>query len=403
MNINLKSFIVVCSILLILISGVGWANADTKWLPAPETIDIGASMELSGPTALTGYIENAMVTLGVEKVNKDGGIYGIPLRLIGEDSQGTNPGALAAINKLVYEHEVLVPFIGVRSTMNHAISPLILEAKIPAAFGGTAWSVIELRNPWMFGFRTNDRDVANIMAKFIVEDLGQTKLASLHSDEAFGQGGHEETTRALKKYYGIEPLTTQSFARGTKDYTPQLLAIKQSGASCIYSWSANAEDNAIILRQIRQLGLNVVLVGGASYGNLETTVKLAGKDAEGIYSIVDFSPADESPIAQEVNKELMEKYNLTSGNPWMYDGVLTLADAIRRSGIIKEIDGKKMSMPLEEARAAIREALAQTKDFHEGTMRAQTCDENNVLSHEMTIVQIKDGWHKVVKKIDLMQ
>ncbi|MDD4362657.1 MAG: ABC transporter substrate-binding protein [Atribacterota bacterium] len=401
MKRNLKGIIIFGIALAIMILSVFGASAEINWQPAPEFIKIGGSMEMTGPTALQGATEMAQWEVAVEKVNNEGGINGIPVQIVYEDNQGTNPGALSSVNILFYDHEVPACFITVRSTINHALNPLIAEAEVPSLYGGSAWSVRELGNPWMFGVRTNDRNVAKIMAQFIAEDLGHTKVAALYSDEAFGQGGNEETTKALAEY-GIEPLTVQRFQRNTLDYTAQLLAIQQSGAECIYSWSANNNDDGIILRQVKQLGLDVDFVGSASYASLDVTVRIAGEDAEGIYSVADVTPADPRPIIQEVDQILNDRYGYRFSASWMYDGMLVLADAMRRAGIIQEIDGKKMMMPLEDARIAIRDALKETKGFKEGTSKTYTCDEINDLAHAMIVLQIENGGHKVIKMLDLL-
>jgi branched-chain amino acid transport system substrate-binding protein len=403
MKRNLKGIIILGFALLITITGINSATAQIDWQPAPESIEIGGSIMASGPSALEGDVELRNWQIAVETINENGGINGIPAEIVYEDNQGTNPGAIAATNILVYDEEVMSCFITVKSTINHALNPLIAEAEVPGLFGGSAWSVRELGNPWMFGFRTNDRNVANIMAKFIVEDLEHTKVASIYSDEAFGAGGNEETIRALKEYE-IEPLTVQRFQRNTDDYTAQLLAIKESGAECIFSWSANPEDDGIILRQIKQLGLDVDLVGSASYGMLDVTAKIAGDDAEGIYSVIDISPSDPNPVIQRLDKQLNDRFGYRVGaTTWMYDAMIILADAIERAGVIEEIDGQKMIMPVEDARIAIRDALKEVDNFNEGTTKPYTCDEINDLSHSMTIVQIENGEHKVIRKIDLME
>lgn len=400
-----KSSIAALTILILGIMTLGTVAQEIKWQPAPKTIDIGSAQELTGGTALTGHITKCAHDIAVERVNKEGGINGIPMRLLHEDCKGTNPGTLAVVNKAIYDQKVYAAFITVRSTINHAVHPLILQAKIPALYGGSAISVRELGNPWMFGVRTNDRNCAGIMAKFMVENLGHKKVASIYSDEAFGQGGNDETVKWLKELYGIEPLTVQRFARGTKDYTAQLLAIKETGATCIFSWSANSEDDGIILRQVKQLGLDVDFVGGNSYGSIDVTVKIAGQDAEGIYAIVDFSPEDQRPIVQWYIDEMKTRYNLPGGGgtPWSYDGTLILADAMRRAGIVKEIDGKKMIMPLEQAREAIRVALSQTKDFgpDQGATKVYTADKLNDLAHSMLVVRIKDGRHEIVDVVEV--
>ena len=112
--------------------------------------------------------------------------------------------------------------------------------------------------------RRQDRGSDN--GRFMVEDP-DAKIAGLHDSDAFGTGGFVETAKALKELYGIDVLTEQKYSTGTKDYTAQLLAIKNSGATCVFAWGTRLEDDAIILRQKAQLGLEVDFVGSASYSS----------------------------------------------------------------------------------------------------------------------------------------
>lgn len=390
--------ILVLSLVLTL---AGFAAEDFEWLPAPEYIEIGSINAFTGPQAISGEVMRRGHEVAVEKINAEGGIHGIPVRMVYEDGKGTNEGTVAALNKLIYDHQVMVALVTDFSSLNHAVAPLAARAEIPVLYGGTAWSLRELKNPWMFGSRTNDRLNSAIMAKFIVEKLGHTKIAALYSDETFGQGGYEWTSRALKENYGIEPLTAQKFARGTKDYTAQLLAIKRSGATCIFSWSTNPEDDGIILRQMRQLGLDVDLVGNSSFSSLAITVRIAGEDAEGIYSICDYTVA-QGGWSKYLNDELMKKYGepADSDMQWPYDTTLVIAEALRNAGIIREINGRKMIMPVKQADQAIREALLNIRDFNEGTTKTYHCDEYQDLAHSMVIVRITNGQHEFIESVE---
>lgn len=380
----------------------GPANAETKLVSAPNTIDIGISIELTGPTAMSGELLRRGYALALEKINAEGGIGGVPVRLIYEDDKGTNPGIIAAVNKLAYERKVVAILGCARSTQVHAVHTLATEAKVPIIYGGTAWSIRELKNPWLFGIRTNDRERAAVLATYLVEGLGHKKIASLHSDEAYGQGGSQETAKVLASKYGIEPLIDQMFARGTKDYTPQLLKIKQTGATAVYVWSPNPEDDGIILRQIKQLGLKVDVIGGA-FGDPATTVPIAGKDAEGVYAVVDYCP-DSSPSARYLYDRSMKDYGMAPSfiNQEAYDGLLVMVDAMKRAGVIQTVQGKRMMLPLPEARAAIADALRAVKNLTEGVTRPYACDEYGDLSHSMTVARIKNGEHAPVETIDLL-
>ncbi len=403
-NRNKKySLLVITCVLIVSISILPASmSADANLNPAPKTIDIGVSIELTGPTAMAGELLRRGYELALEKVNEAGGIDGIPVRLVYEDDKGTNPGIVAAANKLVYEHKVLAILGCARSTQVHAIHPLIAEAKVPTIYAGTAWSLRELNNPWLFGIRANDRARAEAVATYLVEGLGHEKVASLHADEAYGQGGSEETAKFLASKYGIKPLIELMFTRGTKDFTPQLLRIKESGATGVYVWCPNPEDEAILLRQKNQLGLTVDMIGGA-FADVATLVPIAGKDADGVYSVGDYIP-EMSTTAQYLDDRSMQDYGIPASfvHQEAYDGLIVLVDAIKRAEIIKTIDGNKMMMPLSEARTAIAEALRQTRNLTDGVTKEYSCDEYGDLAHTLVVVRIENGRHVLIDAVDLL-
>lgn len=376
-------------------------GAAQELAPAPKTFDVGFPVEMSGDAAITGDLQRKGTEMALEKINAEGGINGVPMRFIYEDTKGTNPGAISAFNKLLFSHNVIMSFATVRSTMVHALAPIIKENEVPAIFGGSAWSLSELEIPWMFRVRTDDRTVAQIMAKFMVEDLGHKKIAGLHDSDAFGTGGFVETAKALKEMYGIDVLTEQKYSTGTKDYTAQLLAIKNSGATCVFAWGTRLEDDAIILRQKAQLGLEVDFVGSASYSS--TPIRdIAGDSVNGIYSAAGFTVANDDPLVQEYVKEFQAKYGELpdENSAWTYSSTLMLADALRKANVIQVVDGKPMMLPIKEAREAIRQALKGVRDF-KTPMGSYTCDKWNNMLHEMPIIQIVDRKDKLIKVVSV--
>lgn len=399
-----RGLVLVITVLLAttMVMGVSAGEDAWEWQPAPKVIEIGAINPFTGSSAMSGELMRRGMEVALNKINAEGGINGVPVKAAYEDTKGTQDGAVAAINKLLYENKVIATLCSDYSTLNHAVSQTILAAKCPAVFGGSAWSVRELKNPWMFGTRTNDKLNAGIVAKFMVEDLKHKKISALYSDEAFGVGGFQQISKVLKEKYGIEVLNPQKFAKSSKDYTAQLLAIKKTGATCIFSWSTNPSDNAVILRQMKELGVNVEVVGCPAYGSLSITLSLAADEAEGIYAILDYTPIAEGKWVKYFNEECLKRYGkpADSDQQWPYDSCLIIAEAMRKAGVVRDYNGKKQIMPVEQARQAIREAMVRIHNFSEGTTKVYDIDANQDLAHSMVLVKVKSGAHEFVKFVE---
>ncbi|MGI6038284.1 MAG: ABC transporter substrate-binding protein [Limnochordia bacterium] len=384
----MKRWAITALLVATLVLGIFGVVSAEKWVPI-DSFKIGNILHMTGDMALTGEKQRQGLDLALSQINAAGGINGVPLEVIYEDDLGTNPGAINALNKLLYDHEVVVTFATVRSTMIHALLPIIEEEGIPAIYGGSAWSLSEVPNSWGFRVRCEDRSVGAAMAKYIVEELGHTKIAALHDSDAFGSGGHQETARALKEFYGIEPVTVQRYASGTKDYTAQWMAIRDSGATAVYAWGTRASDDGIILRQRKEFGLDhIEFIGSNSYGTV-TTRDIAGDTAHGIYCLPDFTLETTDPVCRQYIEDFEAMYGELpdTDTTWTHAGMIILKDALERADVLKVENGQAYMRPLEETRQRVRDALRETKGVPTILGEANTDVYHNMI-HSIQVIQI---------------
>ena len=388
-----------------VISGTPSEDAtNTDGLVKVDEFIIGCANHITGPTALTGVLRKNGYELGAKEVNEAGGIDGLPIKIMYEDDQGTNTGAVAAAQKIMSSNKAIV-FLIDRSTMVNAVNPIIQENEIPTLFGATANSIDELNNDYFFRMRVKDGGNAQTMAKYLVESLGKKKVAALYCADTFGEGGNTETKKALKENYDMAPVTEQKYTAGTKDYAAQLLAIKSADADAIYAWGTNSEDNAIILRQFKELGLdkNMAFIGSAAYAS-SVTIDLAKENADGIYSIYDFSPDDTRTELQNWYKAYKAEYN-SEPDFWClstYDQVKLVADAAKRAGLVKKIGNDYYIPELKEARAKLADALRET-DHYKGAIGDLYPDDYQNMVHNMAVVQIDSGKLRLIENVTLDQ
>ena len=312
------------------------------------TIKIGMCAPITGPAAEAGKYATGGAKLAVEAINKAGGILGKQIELIIEDDQTTNPGIVLAFSKLAANPEI-VGFLGsIRSTQVHAMAPDVLKLGKPVMFGGTDPNLTKLGNPWLFRFRPNDSYSGRVIAEYGVKNLDKKKWAVLHSTDAFGTAGGKALTEALGPL-GATVALDQGYANQSQDFTPVVLAIKQSGADILGSYFTFENDLGIFARQLRQLGVNIPWVGSPSIVNV-TALKLAGPALYGTYGVADYAE-DSSEASKAFGKAYRDAYKVAPDNQssWPYDAVTVLAAAINKAG---STDPQK-----------IREAIIATKKF----------------------------------------
>ena len=339
------------------------------------TIKIGMCAPVTGPAAESGGYAIKGAKLALEAVNKAGGILGKQGELIVEDDQTTNPGIVLAFSKLAAQSDI-VAFLGsVRSTQVHAMAPDVLKLGKPVMIGGTDPTLTHMGNQWLFRFRPNDSYSGRVIADFGVNTLGKKKWAVVHSTDAFGTAGGKALTAALEKL-GAPPVLDQGYANQSQDFTPVVLAVKQSGADVLGSYFTFENDLGIFARQLRQLGVTIPWVGSPTTVNV-SAIKLAGPTLYGTYGVADYAE-ESSEASKAFGKAYRETYKVAPDlqSAWPYDAVTVLSAAINKAG---STDPGK-----------IREAILGLKKFP-GAEGEYNFDQNGDGLHGYNVVRNEKG------------
>ena len=339
------------------------------------TIKIGMVMPMTGAAAESGSFAQSGARIALEQVNKAGGVLGKPLELVFEDDQTTNPGAVLAFSKLASEPSI-VAFLGsIRSTQMHAMAPDMLKAGKPVGFGGTDPNLTKLNNPWLFRFRPNDSYSGKVIAQYGTKELGKKKWAIVHSTDAFGTAGAKALTDALPDN-GATVALDQGYANQSQDFTPVVLAVRQSGADILGTYFTFETDLGIFARQLRQLGVTIPWVGSPSIVNV-TALKLAGPALYNTYGVADYAE-DSSEASKAFGKAYRDLAKVAPDNQssWPFDAVNVLALAIKKAG---STDPQK-----------IREAIVAIKKYP-GAEGEYNFDKNGDGLHGYNIVKNDKG------------
>jgi branched-chain amino acid transport system substrate-binding protein len=373
---RLFSIIVISVVALVVVATILPVNA--------QDIRIGFTPPVTGASAAEGAFQIKALKLALKEINSAGGINGKKIDLRQVDNQSSNPGALAALQKAVEQEKALALVGFVKSTQILAASDAIKGYGVPTIVGGTNVTLTQQGNPWLFRVRPDDSIAALAMVKYIKEDAKFTKVGILHDTDAFGAGGADLVEKYAKEQ-GLTVVKREKYTTKDKDYTAQLLSLKNGGAQIMVLYAPNPEDAAVVMRQLRQLGSPFKYLGSPSSQHRDA-LNLARDAAEGIWAVADFVPG-----ASEVNKkygeaykkEYNEEYDALSA--WTYDGLYILAGAIKKVG---------------EDRAKIREAILATQGY-KGVLGTFSFTPNGDGLHEVSVVQIEKGNPKLLKIVNV--
>jgi branched-chain amino acid transport system substrate-binding protein len=364
------------SIMVLAVFGSGVATA-------AEEIRIGFTPTITGTHAAGGALSVKSIKVALKEINDAGGVNGekIDLRII--DSQSSNPGALASLQKAVEQENVLALIGCLYSTQVFATSDAIKKYGIPTFIGATNVNLTKQGNPWLFRVRPDDSIAGGGMVKYIKEDTKLTKVGILHDTDAFGTGGADFVEKAAKEA-GLTVVKREKFVTAEKDFTPLMLAMKNAGAEIVVFYG-HEEATALFQRQMRQLGSPFKFLGSPSAASKDS-LNLAKEAAEGIWAVVDFVPgqtAENRRFAEAYQKEYNENYDSLS--VWTYDSLKILASAIKKAG---------------KDRAKLREAILATQGY-KGAQGTYSFTPNGDGLSEVSIVQIEKGQPKLLKIVNM--
>lgn len=370
--------------LVMLAAGVSIGLIVCGTLAGAQDIKLGFTPPLTGGSAAQGSNQSKAIKLALKQINEAGGVNGkkIDLRIV--DNQSTNPGALAALQKAVEQEKVLALVSFVKSTQILATSDAVKSYGIPTVVGGTNVRITHEGNPWLFRVRPDDSIAAGAIVKYIKEDTKLKKVGILHDSDAFGTGGADLVEKGANEA-GLVVVKREKYTTKEKDYTAQLLSIKNAGTEIMVLYVTNPEDAAIIIRQYRQLGSPFKFIGTASAVERDSLV-LAKEQADGILGVTDYVPGS-SPVYQKYASDYRKEYNEDADptSAWTFDGLNILVNAIKKGG---------------EGRAKIREAILGTRGY-KGVLGTYNFTPNGNGLSEVSIIQVEKGKHKLVKIVNV--
>ena len=327
----------------LLSSGYGW-GAESKDGP----IKVGVVLPLSGSQAKFGEIERNSFLMGLEEVNKAGGVKGRPIELIIEDDTSKPDVGRSAIEKLISRDKVVMVGGGYSSSVTYAICAVAQQRKVPFLVNtGSADKITE--QGWDYVFRLNPpvSEYPKGLSSFLQQVVKPKTVAILYETSLFGQSGSKKFAKLCDKM-GIKVLMKEGYESGALDFKPLLVKVKAAKPDLVYMISY-VMDAALLMRQSKELNFNPKLfVGGAAGFTLPEFAKNAGEAAENVFSATLWTPNVSYPGAKEYFDMYVKKYHTATEyhGAEAYSAVFVIADALRRAKVLTP--------------AGVREALTKT-------------------------------------------
>lgn len=360
----------------VLVSGCGGNEDDAN------KIKLGVVSEMTGANATYGNSIVNGIQLAVKEQNAKGGLLNKQIEIVVADDKSEPAEAANAMSKLINQDNVKA-VMGIFPSSNAIAAANVSESsKIPfLAIGATNPKVTVNDDgtvkPHTFRVCFIDPFQGTVGANFVYNELG-AKTAAIYIDNSsdYAKG----LAAAFKDAYtaaGGAVIDEESYLQKDTDFKSVLTKIKAAAPDVVYV-PGYYEEVGKIIKQARELGINIPFVGGDGWDSPKLA-EIAGSEALNNTYFTNHYSVDSS---DETSKAFVENYNKEYGqNPDAcavlgYDGANLMIETITKAGVYDA--------------AKITEILAATKDFNAVTGKTSLNETHDAVKNAV-ILEYKDG------------
>jgi len=292
---------------------------------AQEELKVAILAPLSGPVPTFGVSTRDGALLAIEEWNAKGGVLGMTVVPIVEDSQCTADPAVNAANKVIDQD-------GVKFIIGEVCS----KASIPVSEIANARQVIQISptstnpavtvdangvtKPYIFRACFIDPFQGYVGAKFAVEEMG-AKTAFIMVDQAndYVKGLAEAFEKSFTEMGGTV-VGLESYTSTDSDFSAILAKVREANPDLVYLPDYYNIVN-LVAKQAKEKGINMPFLGGDGWDSADLDVVAAA----GGFFTNHYSPEDPRPEVVNFLKAYGDKYKDETGAPKVPDALAALA------------------------------------------------------------------------------
>lgn len=272
-------------------------------------------------------------TLAVEEANREGGLDGLPFRLLGRWSENPWGSGIKGIAELVYEERVWALLGAPDSASAHLVEQIVAKARVPFLSPVATDKTTNLVNvPWIFACAPGDPDIARNLATAIVTAAGDGTVALI--------SGTDHDSRQLT----LELLSALTGTTSFPDRHVQLRPERQdlgepiaqviAGNPTTVVVIAGARESARVVTALRQGGFLARVFLGPQAGRRAFTTSLA-EDPGDIRMPFLWSPERSGKPAKDFDARFREDFGFAPdyAAAYTYDATRLLIRALRDAGL----------------------------------------------------------------------
>ena len=304
---------------------------------AADVIRIGVPGAHTGDLASYGMPSLNAARIVAEEVNAAGGILGMQVEIVPQDDQCKPEMATNAATKLVSD-KVNAVMGHICSGPTKATQSIYTEAKlIEVSPSATSPELTDGSAPYFFRTIARDDQQAHMGADYALNKLGAKKIALLHDKGDYGKGYIDYAKAFIEKSGKAQVVLYEGITVGAVDYSAILQKLRQSGADLVMFGGYHPEASKLV-QQMRKKRMTVPFLSDDGVKD-EQFIKVAGKDAEGVYAS---GPKDVTGLA--LNKSAraahIKKFGAEAGAFYDngYAATLVILKAMEKAGTATDSD-----------------------------------------------------------------
>ncbi len=354
--------------LMLLVSGFA--------ISAPAApIKIGVVHPLSGTIAMEGNECLRGAQFAAKLFNDAGGLDGRKVEIVAADTKGTPVESVNAAEKLITADKVVALCGAFTSGSTRALFPILERHGVLMTNNVSSdQTLTNPGNPWFFRTKVGNDHRAMFFGKFIAVNLKATSVAMLAVNDDFGRTAVASHKDVFIKY-GVKVPIIEYFEHGETNFQAVMTKIKNSGANALFLVS-EVQDGAMIMRQYYDSGLKMPVVTVGSMATPEF-FKLAGKNADGIYTAECYADGIDNPVNLAFVEAFRKEYKYDPGN-------YALSGYMEAKAIIEAIKLAKSDNPVK-----IRDAMRKVS--YDSPIGHVSFDENGQAHTNLYITVNKNG------------
>lgn len=365
----------------------------TTLTPIATPIQIALLCPLSGPVPSLGVSTRDGALLAIDEWNARGGVLGVKIKAVIEDSQCSPEPAVTAANKVIDIDQV-----------HYLIGEICSSASIPVSEIANNKGVVQISpastrlnittytdgtvKPYSFILPISDEDQGQAMALFASGTL-QARTAFIMYDEenSYVQGLAEY----FEKYFtaaGGEIVSKETYSSFDTDFSPILDSIINTRPDVVVLPDFYTIVN-LVTQQAKVKGIMVPFLGGDGWDSPDLDTQAAA----GSYFTNQFSAYDDRPAVQNFVKSYGDIHKKEDGSPLQpdvlaalaYDATNLLLSAIEKAGV--------------DDPAVVKDILAEMS--FAGVTGQMTFRQNHTPSKGAVVLQVLDGGIVYLERIPL--